>query len=80
LVFLALWILQALGFYTLGTPTTAVHQYPFQHFSIPGSIQVLFGFHILYLLWVLVFFIETSSFIVGGAATSWFYKRDSPYG
>lgn len=34
ILYLALWILQALGFYSLGAPTTSEHQYPFQHFNI----------------------------------------------
>lgn len=55
--YLALWVLQSLGFYSLGTPTTSEHQYPFQHFTVTGSIQVLFVFHILHLIWVLLFFI-----------------------
>ena len=79
LVFLVVWVLQALGFYSLGKAVTAEHQYPFQHFEVTGAMKVLFVFHILYLVWTLMFLIETSSFIVGGAATSWYYKHESPY-
>mgnify|MGYP000845395375 CR=1 FL=1 len=78
-LYLALWVLQSLGFYSLGTPTSAEHQYPFGHFEMPTSIKVLFGFHVFHLLWVLLFFIETSNFIIGGAATSWYYRHESPY-
>lgn len=30
--FLTVWILEALGYYSLGTPVQTPHQYPFQHF------------------------------------------------
>ena len=80
IIFIVLWILEALGFYSLGTPTTGQHQYPFQHFSIPTWILVIGGFHVFYLIWGLFFLIETGSFIIGGAAVSWYYKQDSPYG
>lgn len=56
-LFLAVWILQALGFYSLGPPYTAPHQYPFAHFHITPWIQALFGFHILFLLWTIMFLI-----------------------
>jgi len=71
--YLALWVLQALGFYSLGSPMTTEHQYPFQHFNITSSIEILFGIHIFHLIWVLIFFIETSNFIIGGTAVSWYY-------
>lgn len=32
IAFLVLWFFQAAGFYSLGKPVTAEHQYPFQHF------------------------------------------------
>ena len=38
LVFLVLWVLQALGFYSLGTPYHTKHQYPFAHFRITAWI------------------------------------------
>jgi len=57
LIYLAFWVLQALGFYSLGTPTKAEHQYPFQHFKVTASIEILFVFHIFSLIWVLLFFI-----------------------
>lgn len=78
-VVLVLWVFQALGFYSLGTPTTAEHQYPFQHFKITSGIQVLFGFHVFYMVWALMFLIDTSTFIIGGAATNWYYIHDAPY-
>jgi hypothetical protein len=79
LIFLTVWVLQTLGFYSLGVPYTTAHQYPFAHFQITAWIQVLFAFHIVYLLWTLMFLIETSTFIVGGAATNWYYGREDPY-
>ena len=42
-------------------------------------MKILFGFHILYLIWTLMFLIETSSFIIGGAATSWYFNHEEPY-
>jgi hypothetical protein len=79
LFFLVLWVLQALGFYSLGTPYHTKHQYPFAHFQITVWIEILFAVHVIFLLWTLMFFIETSTFIVGGTATSWYYGRPSPY-
>lgn len=79
-LFIALWILEALGYYSLGNPSTVEHQYPFQHFDVPNWILGVGVFHVFYLLWTLFFLIETGSFIIGGAAVSWYYKRDAPYG
>ena len=75
ILFVAVWILQAFGFYSLGTPYTAPHQYPFAHFQLSVWVKILFGFHVLYLIWTLMFLIETSTFIIGGAATNWYYSR-----
>jgi hypothetical protein len=80
IIFIALWILEALGYYSLGTPKTGTHQYPFQHFDVPNWILAVAAFHVFYLIWTLFFLIESGSFIVGGAAVSWYYKRDNPYG
>lgn len=57
LFFLVLWVLQALGFYSLGTPYHTTHQYPFAHFRISAWIEVLFVIHVIFLLWTLMFFI-----------------------
>ena len=57
LFYLALWVIQALGFYSLGTPTKAEHQYPFQNFQVTAPIEILFVFHVFSLIWVLLFFI-----------------------
>jgi hypothetical protein len=57
ILFIALWILEALGYYSLGTPSTAVHQYPFQHFDVPNWILALAVFHVFYLIWTLFFLI-----------------------
>ena len=57
LAFLVLWVLQALGFYSLGTPYHTKHQYPFAHFRITAWIEVLFAVHIIFLLWTLSFLI-----------------------
>ena len=78
ILFIALWILEGLGYYSLGNPTTVKHQYPFQHFEVPNWIIGLGIFHVFYLLWNLFFLIETGSFIIGGAACSWYYKRTDP--
>ena len=79
LFFLVLWVLQALGFYSLGTPYHTPHQYPFAHFKISVWIEILFAVHVIFLLWTLMFFIETSTFIIGGTATDWYYGKTSPY-
>lgn len=42
-------------------------------------MKTLFAFHVIYLIWTLVFLIETNSFIIGGAATNWYYKHEGPY-
>lgn len=42
-------------------------------------MKTLFAFHVIYLIWTLVFLIETNSFIIGGAATNWYYKHEEPY-
>ena len=80
IVFLVLWTLQALGFYSLGTPYHTKHQYPFAHFTVSGWVKALFAVHVIFLLWTLMFLIETSTFIVGGTATNWYYKKGDPYG
>ena len=77
--FMVLWIMEALGYYSLGEPKHEKHQYPFQHFDIPKIIYALGAFHVFYLFWSLLFLVETGSFIVGGAAVSWYFKRESPY-
>lgn len=79
LAFLVLWVFQALGFYSLGKPVTAEHQYPFQHFEVTGAMKALFVFHILYLIWALMFFIETNSFIINGTAVNWYYHHEDDY-
>jgi len=75
--FLALWILEFLGYYSLGTPSTENHQLPFARFDIPTYVYIIGGFHIFYLFWTLLFLIDTGSFIVGGAACSWYYHQGS---
>lgn len=79
IAFLVLWVFQALGFYSLGTPVNREHQYPFQHFEVTAAMKILFGFHIAYLIWTLMFLIETNSFIIGGTATNWYYHHEDPY-
>jgi hypothetical protein len=59
-LFIVLWIAEALGYYSLGTPKAAgegEHQYPFQHFQVPTWILVIAGFHVFYLIWTLFFLI-----------------------
>jgi hypothetical protein len=79
-LFIALWILEALGYYSLGEPKNEPHQYPFQHFNVPTEILVLGGVHMFYLIWGIMFLIDTGSFLIGGAACSWYYKAPEPYG
>ena len=40
IAFLVLWVLQALGFYSLGKAIDAKHQYPFQHFEITTEMKL----------------------------------------
>jgi hypothetical protein len=79
ILFVALWVLEALGYYSLGTPSTNLNQYPFQHFDTPTSIKVLGAVHVFYLFWVVMFLVETGHFIIGGTACSWYYKTSEPY-
>lgn len=79
LAFISLWVLQAFGFYSLGQPITTAHQYPFAHFDVPGIIQFLFVVHVFFLIWAVVFIVDTGAFIIGGTAASWYYQRESPY-
>ena len=78
-IFLVLWILEALGYYSLGTPVHEKEQLPFQHFETSGAIKALGLAHVFQLLWVLFFLVETGDFIVAGAACSWYFQRESPY-
>ena len=55
--FIVLWVLEALGYYSLGEPVHKKHQLPFQHFAVPKIIYALGGFHIFYLLWSLLFLV-----------------------
>lgn len=79
LVFEAIWIIEALGYYSMGEPTFQEKQLPFQHFEITTFVQFMRILHIFQLFWVVWFFIETKDFLVAGAATSWYFKRDNPY-
>jgi len=79
LIFLDLWVLEALGYYSLGTPIFAPHQYPYQHFDIPGTIYALFVVHVFYLLWIIFFLVHTSDFLICGTAASWYFQRPTPY-
>ena len=75
-IFIILWILEALGYYSLGTPIHEKHQLPFQHFETSGGIKALGLFHVFQLLWVLLFLVATNDFIVCGAACSWYFQRE----
>ena len=79
-LFIALWIVEAFGFYSLGTPSHQPFQYPYKHFEVGNQIVALGIVHIFYLFWGIFFLIETSSFLITGTAASWYYRRDSPYG
>jgi hypothetical protein len=63
----------------MGTPVTADKQLPFQHFQTTNNVKALIVFHIFHLFWVIFFLVETGDFLVSGAATSWFYRRQSPF-
>lgn len=79
LLFLALWVLEALGYYSLGTPTKNKQSYPYQHFDMSKSIYALLALHIFYVLWVVFFLIHTSNFLINGTACSWYFKSEHPY-
>ena len=57
ILFLAVWVLEALGYYSLGTPVTAPHQYPFQHFETTWTIKALGIVHVFFLFWVMFFLV-----------------------
>lgn len=78
-IFLAIWILQALGYYSLGVPIQTEKQLPFQHFETTPAIRILAAVHFFYLIWVLFFLVESGDFIISGAACSWYFRRDEPY-
>jgi hypothetical protein len=63
----------------MGTPVTADKQLPFQHFQTTNFVKALIVLHIFHLFWVTFFFVETGDFLVSGAATSWFYRRQTPF-
>jgi hypothetical protein len=78
-IFLTVWILEALGYYSLGTPVTAEQQLPFQHFQTTNFVKGMIVIHIFQLFWVMFFLVETGDFLVSGTATSWFFRRKSPF-
>lgn len=78
-IFIILWIMETLGYYSMGTPTYEEKQLPFQHFTTTTFVKVLGVFHIFQLFWGIFFLVETGDFIVAGAATSWYFERSSPY-
>lgn len=80
LLFLTLWLLEAFGYYSLGTPSHYEHSYPYQHFELSKSIYALGALHIFYLLWVIFFLIHTDKFLINGTAASWYFQREAPYG
>ena len=75
LAYLVLWILQALGYYSMGVPVHEEKQLPFQHFQTTTFVKAMLPIHIFHLFWVVCFLIETNDFIVCGAAASWYYQR-----
>lgn len=79
IAFIAVWILEALGYYSMGTPVSQDKQWPFQHFQTTNFVKVIIFVHVFQLFWVVCFLIETNDFIVSGAATSWYFQRQSPY-
>lgn len=81
IAFIALWIVEALGYYSLGQPVTnnGTSFYPFQSFNIPNEVMLIGGLHIFYLFWSILMLIQSGQFLVGGTVVSWYYKRDSPF-
>ena len=79
IIFMTIWILEALGYYSMGEPTYEEKQLPFQHFETTTFVKVVGIVHIFQLFWIIWFLVETGDFIVAGAATSWYFKRDDPY-
>jgi hypothetical protein len=79
LVFLTVWILEALGYYSMGIPVTEDKQLPFQHFTSTNFVKIMIVFHIFHLLWVLCFLVESCDFLVSGAAASWYYRKEEPF-
>jgi hypothetical protein len=57
LLFIALWVLEALGYYSLGTPVTSTQQLPFQHFETSWKIKALGLTHVFQLFWVMFFLV-----------------------
>lgn len=69
LALLALWVVEALGYYSLGTPVNCNSKcYPFQHFNLPTSVYILLGVHVFALLWQVFFMIGANGFITCGTA------------
>ena len=60
LFFVVLWVLEALGYYSLGAPVHCTHCYPFQHFNLSNWIYVLLVVHVFYLLWGIFFLVSVS--------------------
>lgn len=79
LVFLTVWVLEALGYYSMGDPVSQDKQWPFAHFKSTNFVKAIIIIHIFHLFWFVCFLIETNDFIVAGAATSWYYQRESPF-
>jgi hypothetical protein len=79
LALLALWVVEALGYYSLGTPVACSPQcLPFQHFNLPNTVYALMVLHIFFLLWFIFFMIHTNEFLITGSASSWYYSQESP--
>ena len=75
-----LWIAEALGFYSLGTPVSCTtHCYPFHHFNLSTAVKILLVVHVFYLLWLIFFMVSVSEFLIGGTACGWYYSQETPF-
>jgi hypothetical protein len=79
IVFVLLWIALAVAFYSLGNPIHDPKSLPFTHFALTTPLTVLVVVHAVYLVWMLIFFVETSEFLIIGTATNWYFELDNAY-
>jgi len=79
LAWLVLWLLEAFGFYSLGTPVSCTQCYPYQHFNLPTSVYILLGVHVFYLLWIIFYMIGASEFLICGTACEWYFQSETPF-
>ena len=54
-------------------------QLPFAQHELSALIKALIAVHIFHLFWAVTFLIETGSFLIGGTAVGWYFRREDPY-